>query len=228
VGLPVSIDFFHQFLGVVLGCHGNLDFHLLLGIGVGFDVGAVNKYRLGRKVSRLRHFLQDPTEDMVYRLLGKSVTEIIAHCGKMGRFLLQGIPQKPAVINTAAYLFRRPPEGWQPIQVLDQYHLEQHHWVYARSAIVLAVQWLHHLVQPAKIHCLVYFPQQMLLWHQAIYSYYLYYMTVHFPTFQHLFHHLLLILPLINEKAQLLLDFFDRLSPIKHRLYRAFMDIRSS
>ena len=26
-----------------------------------------------------------------------------------------------------------------------------------------------------------------------------------------LFHHLLLILPLINEKAQLLLDFFDRL-----------------
>ncbi|PWM05492.1 MAG: hypothetical protein DBY06_02235 [Clostridiales bacterium] len=51
----------------------------------------------------------------------------------------------------------------------------------------------------------------MLLWHQAIYSYYLYYMTVHFPTFQHLFHHLLLILPLINEKAQLLLDFFDRL-----------------
>ena len=51
----------------------------------------------------------------------------------------------------------------------------------------------------------------MLLWHQAIYSYYLYYMTVHFPTFQHLFHHLLLILPLMNEKAQLLLDFFDRL-----------------
>ncbi len=30
-------------------------------------------------------------------------------------------------------------------------------------------------------------------------------------TFQHLFHHLLLILPLMNEKAQLLLDFFDRL-----------------
>ena len=148
---------------------------------------------------------------MVYRLLGKPVPEIIAHCGKMGRFLLQCIPKKPAVCYIQPHLFRRPPEGWQPIQVLDQYHLEQHHWVYARSAIVLAVQWLHHLVQPAKIHCLVYFPQQMLLWHQAIYSYYLYYMTVHFPTFQHLFHHLLLILPLMNEKAQLLLDFFDRL-----------------
>ena len=53
--------------------------------------------------------------------------------------------------------------------MLDQYHLEQHHWVYARSAIVFAVQWLHHLVQPAKIHCSVYFPQQMLLWHQAVY-----------------------------------------------------------
>ncbi|HIY16112.1 MAG TPA: hypothetical protein H9839_02150, partial [Candidatus Intestinimonas stercorigallinarum] len=35
--------------------------------------------------------------------------------------------------------------------------------------------------------------------------------TIHFPAFQHLSHHLLLILPLMNEKAQLMLDFFDRL-----------------
>jgi len=42
-------------------------------------------------------------------------------------------------------------------------------------------------------------------------------MTVHFPTFQHLFHHLLLILPLMNEKAQLLLDFFDKLRNGKYR-----------
>ena len=54
-----------------------------------------------------------------------------------------------------------------------------------------------------------------------IYSYYLYYMTVHFPTFQHLFHHLLLILPLINEKAQLLLDFFDKLSIVYSNLNKS-------
>ena len=95
--------------------------------------------------------------------------------------------------------------------MLDQYHLEQHHWVYARPAIVFAVQGLHHLVQSAKIHCPVYFPQQMLLWHQTVYANHLDYVTIHFPAFQHLSHHLLLILPLMNEKAQLMLDFFDRL-----------------
>ena len=43
-----------------------------------------------------------------------------------------------------------------------------------------------------EIYCLVYFPQQMLLWYQTIYSNHLYYITVHFPTFQHRSHHLLL------------------------------------
>ena len=102
--------------------------------------------------------------------------------------------------------------------MLDQYHLEQHHWVYARPAIVFAVQGLHHLVQSAKIHCSVYFPQQMLLWHQTVYANHLDYVTIHFPAFQHLSHHLLLILPLMNEKAQLMLDFFVRLPPTRKTL----------
>ena len=117
--------------------------------------------------------------------------EIVAHCGKVGRFLLQTIPQKPAVINTAPYLLRRPPQGGQPVQMLDQYHLEQHHWVYTWPPVVLTVQWLHYLVQPAKIHCLVYLPQQMLLWYQTGYSHDLYDVPLHFPSFQHLSHHLL-------------------------------------
>ena len=129
----------------------------------------------------------------------------------MGRFLLQCIPKKPAVCYIQSHFFRRPPEGWQPIQMLDQYHLEQHHRVYAGSAIVLTVQRLHHFVQPAEIHCSVYFPQQMLLRHQTVYANHLDYVTIHFPAFQHLSHHLLLILPLMNEKAQLMLDFFDSL-----------------
>ncbi|HIY16782.1 MAG TPA: hypothetical protein H9839_05550, partial [Candidatus Intestinimonas stercorigallinarum] len=44
------------------------------------------------------------------------------------------------------------------------------------------------------------------------YANHLDYVTIHFPAFQHLSHHLLLILPLMNEKAQLMLDFFDRLT----------------
>ena len=40
VGLPVCVYFVHQFLGIVSGCRRNLDLHLFLGVGVGFDVGA--------------------------------------------------------------------------------------------------------------------------------------------------------------------------------------------
>lgn len=52
---------------------------------------------LGGKVSCLRHFLQNRRKDTVYRLFGKAMTEIIAHRGEMRCFLLQGVPQKPAV-----------------------------------------------------------------------------------------------------------------------------------
>ena len=85
---PVCVYLFHQFLGIVPGCRRNLYLHLFLVIGVGLDVRAIYEYRLGGKVSRLRHFLQDPTKDLVYRFLGKPVPEVIAHRGKMGRFIL--------------------------------------------------------------------------------------------------------------------------------------------
>ncbi len=97
MGFPVCVHLFYQFLGIVLGCLQNLFLHLFLGVGVGLDVCAVYKYRLGRKVSRLCHFLKNPTEYRDYRLLGKAVPEIIAHCGKIGYFLLQCVPQKPAI-----------------------------------------------------------------------------------------------------------------------------------
>ena len=89
MGLLVCVYLFHQFLGVVLGCGRNLRLHLLffvLALAL-MCVPSMNT-ALGGKVSRLRHFLQDPTKDLVYRLLGKPVPEVIAHCGKMGRFIL--------------------------------------------------------------------------------------------------------------------------------------------
>lgn len=45
-----------------------------------------NQYR-GRKVSHLRHFLQDPAEYLIYPPLCKPVPEIIIHRGKMLLFL---------------------------------------------------------------------------------------------------------------------------------------------
>ena len=50
----------------------------------------------------------------------------------------------------------------------------------------------------------------MLLRHQLVYDYELYQISIHFPAFQHLASPLP-ILPYLSEKAQHLLDFFDRL-----------------
>ena len=84
--------------------------------------------------------------------------------------------------------------------MLDQHHFEQHHWIYAWPAIVLAVQGLHYFIQTAEIHCPVYLPQKMLLWYQAVYPHDLYHIPVYFPTFQQLSHHLLLFYLLQTKK----------------------------
>lgn len=44
-----------------------------------------------------------------------------------------------------------------------------------------------------EIYCLVYFPQQMSLWYQALYSHYFDYITIQLSAFQHPSHHLLLL-----------------------------------
>ena len=83
MGLPVCVYLFHQFFGVMPGGRRALDLYLLFRVGIGFDVRAVYKDCLGPKVFRLRHFLQDPAEYPVYRLLCKPVPEIITHRGKI-------------------------------------------------------------------------------------------------------------------------------------------------
>ena len=106
-------------------CHGHLYLHLLFRVGIGLDVRAVYKNCLGGEISRLRHFLQNPTEYLVYCLFGKPVPEIVTHRGEMWCFLLQAVPQKPAIYSIEGDLLRRPPQGRQPVQMLDQHHFEQ-------------------------------------------------------------------------------------------------------
>ncbi len=77
----------------------------------------------------------------------------------MRRFLLESIAQKPSVGYIQIDFFRGPPQGWQPVQVLDQHHLEQHHRVHTGPSVIFAVQWCHHFIYAVKIHCRVYFPQ---------------------------------------------------------------------
>lgn len=131
----------------------------------------------------------------------------------MRRFLLQGITEKPAIAIVCADFFRCPPQRGKSVQMLDQHHLEQHHRIDAGAPIILTIERLHHFIQTCEVHRCIYLSQQMLLRYQLVYDYELYQISIHFPAFQHLSSPLP-ILPYLSEKAQYLLDFFDRLKDI--------------
>ena len=82
---------------------------------------------------------------------------------------------------------------------------------YARPAIILTIQRLPRFIQPVEIYRRLYLSQQVIRWHQFVYPYNLYHIPILFPRSSISFHSLLLILSHIYEKAQLPLDFFDRL-----------------
>lgn len=100
------------------------------------------------------------------------MTEIVAHCGKVVRFLLKRVTQKPAVDRVSINLLRCSAQGGRAIQVLDEHDLCQYNWVYTGPAVFFAVQQrLHHLVHPFPIYCCVNFPQQTNLWYQIFHIY---------------------------------------------------------
>ena len=90
--------------------------------------------------------------------------EIVIYHGEMRCFILQGYTPETSDTQYEGALFRRTPQGRQPVQMLDQHHLEQHHGVYARPPIILTIQRLHHFIQPVEIHRLIDLSQQMILW----------------------------------------------------------------
>ena len=206
----IRIDLSHQFFCIVPSSCWDLFLHLLLRVGVGLDVSTVNEDGLGRQIACLGYLIQNPRKYPIHGLFGEPMPEVIAHRGKMRRFLLQGITEKPAIAIVCADFFRCPPQRGKAVQMLDQHHLEQHHRVNAGAPIILTIERLHHFIQLCEVHRCIYLSQQMFLRHQLVYDYELYQISIHFPAFQHLSSPLP-TLPYLPEKAQLQPLFFDRL-----------------
>ena len=191
-GLPamrfsVCIDLLHQLFRIVSGSCRDLLLHLLLRVGVGLDVGAINKDSPRRQIARFRHFAQDPCKYLVCCFRSKTMPEVIAHCRKMRCFFLQRIAQKPAVSYIQADLLRCPPKRRQSVQMLDQHHLKQHHRINTGPPVILTIERLHHFIQRIEIYGCIYFSKQMLRGYQLVYYYKLHPGPVHFSSFQHLF-----------------------------------------
>ena len=103
--------------------------------------------------------------------------------------------------------------------MLDQHNLEQHHWVYAWPAVVLAVQIFHKFVYLFEIDCRVDLSQQVILWDHVLQIYKFKLSTIFCFFYQHLYHPSLLyrILSLNSrisneKKGHLPVTFFDRLN----------------
>ena len=156
----------------MFGRHRHLLFYLLLCIGICLNIGAVYEDCLRGQVSCFCYLFQYPRKDLVHGFCGKPMTESIA--------------QKPTAADICADLIRCPPQGRQAVQMLNQHHLEQYHWVHTGPPVILAVQWFHHFIEPVKIYCFIYFSQQMVFRHQAFCIYNLYDSAIHFSAFQHL------------------------------------------
>ena len=168
-------------------------------------------------IACLGYLIQNPHKYPIHGLFGEPMPEVIAHRGKMRRFLLQGITEKPAIAIVCADFFRCPPQRGKAVQMLDQHHLEQHHRVDAGASIILAIERLHHFIQLCEVHRCIYLSQQMLLRHQLVYDYELYQISIHFPAFQHLASPDSIV-PYLSVKAQHQLDFFDRLNSVPIRV----------
>ena len=75
----------------------------------------------------------------VYGVLRETVTKVVAHRGKMRGFLLECIAEESAVRYIQSDFFCRAAQRRKTIQVLDQYHFEQHHGIDAGPPIVPAI-----------------------------------------------------------------------------------------
>ena len=156
-GFPVCVDFLHHFLRVVLRGRWDHGLYSLFRVGVGLDVDPVYENRLGGQISRFRHLFQYPRKDLVHGFCGKPMTEIITHRGKMRRFLLKRISQKPTAADICADLIRCSPQGRHAVQMLNQHHFEQHNRVHTGPPVIFAIQWFHHFIEPVKIYSFIYF-----------------------------------------------------------------------
>ena len=224
VFFPVFVHFLKQFFCVPFRLFGNRLSSLLFQVRTCLNVGSIHKNRFRVQISFLCRGFQHPPEHMLHRGVVKPVLEVVTYRGKMRYRLVQRISNEPPVCQVHAHFFQSSAERRKPVYMLDQHNLEQHHWVYAWPAVVLAVQIFHKFVYLFEIDCCVDLSQQVILWDHVLQIYKFKLSTIFCFFYQHLYHPSLLyrILSLNSrisneKKGHLLVTFFDRL---KRRILR--------
>ena len=161
--LAILIDLFHKLFLIGFRCRGDRFFHSFMDVCVCFDMGPVHKYNFRGKITALLRLKKDPCKHLFYSVLVESVPEVITDGGKMRNRFIEQIAKKPPVCDIHADLFHGTPQGWDPIQVLDEHHLKQDHRINAGTPVIRTIKVFHKIINMSKIHCTVNFPKQMIL-----------------------------------------------------------------
>ena len=84
MGFPIRIDLSQQFLLIPLGRHRHFLLDLLVQIRAGLDVRPVYEHRRRGQRPRAARLLQYPVKHRLYRFLGETVPEVVAHRREVG------------------------------------------------------------------------------------------------------------------------------------------------
>ena len=201
---PVFVHLIEQFFCVPLCLLGNRLFGLLFQIGACFNMCSVHKNRFCVQISFLCCGFQHPAEHILHRGMVKPVLKVVTHRGKMRHCFVQWISNEPSVCQIHTHFFQGAAQRRNSVNMLDQHDLEQHHWVNAWSAVVLAVQILYKFVDLFEIDCCIDLPQQVTLRHHVFQTYKFQLSSIFCVLYQHFYHPIPIIphpLHLYEKKA---------------------------
>lgn len=145
-------------------------------VGVDLEVGAVSVEHAPTNQLVRNGMLNDPVKDALLDVRsGKPAAPILAHGRGVRDLVGQPETKEPAVRDIDFDFLDHASFGANPEQVTNEQHLEQHHRINRRAAVVLAVQALCRFANEIKPDVLVEQAEQMILRDQLLQRHHLHF-----------------------------------------------------
>ena len=137
-------------VGLCRLCH--LFLLILLLVGTGLDMGAVNENCVRIDHTVIECLVENMLENLTGQLVRKALAEGIAHRRKVWNVIQQSIPQKPAVGQIYLNFPLGLPQRRNAKQMLNEHHLDQHNRIGSGVSVVMAIVRVKSFIQPFVIH----------------------------------------------------------------------------
>ena len=146
------VDLSAQLSGIDLCRFRNLFLLILLLVGSGLDMGAVNENCVRIDHTVIECLVENMLENLTGQLVRKALAEGIAHRRKVWNVIQQSIPQKPAVGQIYLNFPLGLPQRRNAKQMLNEHHLDQHNRIGSGVSVVMAIVRVKSFIQPFVIH----------------------------------------------------------------------------